>query len=102
VQAPLFEYQQGECGNREERGNATSIARSWQAFTATFAENHGHLGTILGLQIFVYGHISIHFRLPWMGMLQKQQPLITKKKNFHFLFLFAASKRKFAVFIFPL
>ena len=39
---------------------AARVARSWQAFTATSTQNHGHLGTSHGHQIFRYGHFHGH------------------------------------------
>jgi hypothetical protein len=45
-------------------GMRARVARSRQAFTATFTKIHGHLETLHGHQIFhhghFYGHITIH------------------------------------------
>ena len=38
------------------------VARSRQAFTATSAQNHSHLGTFHGHQIFRYGHFTATFQ----------------------------------------
>jgi hypothetical protein len=38
-----------------------SVARSQQAFTATPAQNHGHLATFHGHKIVQYGYIHGHF-----------------------------------------
>ena len=43
-----------------ERG-PDRVARSRQAFTATSAQNHGHLGTFHGHHIFRYGHFTATF-----------------------------------------
>ena len=39
----------------------TRVARSQQAITATSAQNHGHLGTFHGHQIFRYSHFTATF-----------------------------------------
>jgi hypothetical protein len=41
--------------------NVSSVARSQQAFTATPAQNHGHLATFHGHKIVQNGYIHGHF-----------------------------------------
>jgi hypothetical protein len=42
-------------------GGQSSVARSQQAFTATPAQNHGHLATFHGHKIVQNGYIHGHF-----------------------------------------